>query len=136
VGKIPQPIKSSEGSILTANCEIYNWQELNKKYDFKSNNDADFLLNFLDKFDLEKIEELDGVFAFAYLKKDHLYLVRDLFGIKPVWFVHDKDNFAFASEKKVLEKLGYIDPQELNPRNILKYGLEEKPFLFANFPKA
>ena len=136
VNHVPQPLKK-EG-VLTANCEIYNWEILAEKYSFEARNDAEFLVAFLDKFGLDKLEELDGVFAFAYYKNNILYLARDLFGVKPLWFVHTMDEFAFASEKKVLEKLGYINIQELNPRTILKYGvgaksLEEQKRSFVSY---
>lgn len=121
VNHIPQPIKDK--GLLTANCEIYNWQELNEKYTLTAKNDAHLLLKLLDQFNLTKLEELDGVFAFAYLNNSYLYLARDLLGVKPLWFVHNTDSFAFASEKKALEKLRYIDIQELNPRQIIKYNL-------------
>lgn len=124
VNHIPQPLKK-EG-VLTANCEIYNWEKLAEKYSFEVRNDAEFLVAFIDQFGLDKLEELDGVFAFAYYKDETLYLARDLFGVKPLWFVHNQDEFAFASEKKVLEKLGYLDIQELNPRTILKYDVDAK----------
>ena len=124
ISHIPQPIRK-EG-ILTANCEIYNWQELNDKYDFNAKNDAELLLSFLDRFSIKNIQHLDGVYAFAYLKNNILYLARDILGVKPLWFSYNSDNFAFASEKKALEKLGYLDLQELNPRQILRYDLETK----------
>lgn len=124
VDHVKQPIKK-EG-VLTANCEIYNWGELNKKYHFSANNDAELLLLFLDKFGLEKLSELDGVYAFAYWKDNQVFVVRDILGIKPLWFSYNTDNFAFASEKKVLEKISYLDIQELNPRNILVYNLDNK----------
>jgi len=94
---IPQPIKK-EG-ILTANCEIYNWQELNEQHHFSAKNDAELLLHFLDKYGMDDIEKLDGVFAFAYYKDNQLFLARDLLGEKPLWFVHTADAFAFASER-------------------------------------
>ncbi|PIN73562.1 ATP-binding protein [Candidatus Woesearchaeota archaeon CG10_big_fil_rev_8_21_14_0_10_45_16] len=123
VNHVLQPIKK-EG-ILTANCEIYNWEELNKKYGFSAENDAELLLQFLDRSGVEKIEELDGVFAFGYLKDNILILARDLLGVKPLWLVHTTDGFAFASEKKALEKLGHVDIQELNPRSILFYNIKD-----------
>ena len=119
VNDVPQPLKGK--GILVANCEIYNWQKLNTKYNFKAKNDAELLLSFLDKYGVDKLEELDGVYAFAYWNNEDLYLARDILGEKPLWFVHTSDGFAFASEKKALEKLGYIDIQELNPRQILHY---------------
>ncbi len=130
VDNIPQPIKK-EG-LLSANCEIYNWKKLNVKYKFNANNDAELLLLFLDKFGLEKLDELDGVYAFAYWKKDTLYLARDILGEKPLWFTYNADTFTFASEKKVLEKLEFIDIQELNPRQIIKYTISENKLEFHN----
>lgn len=123
VDHIPQPIKK-EG-LLTANCEIYNWKKLNAKYKFNAQNDAELLLSFLDKFGIGKLEELDGVYAFAYWNEDTLYLARDILGEKPVWFSYTTDTFAFASEKKALEKLGFLDIQELNPRHMIKYTINE-----------
>ena len=132
VDDVPQPLKGK--GVLVANCEIYNWQKLNKKYKFKSKNDAQLLLYFLDEFGMDKIQELDGVYAFAYWNKEDLYLVRDILGEKPSWFVHTSDGFAFASEKKVLEKLGYLDIQELNPRQILHYYIHGNRYETINRP--
>jgi len=124
VNHVPQPLQK-EG-ILIANCEIYNWQELNHKYNLQAENDADLLLRFLDKFNLQKLEELDGVYAFAYHKDDKIYLARDILGVKPLWFSYTTDDFTFASEKKALEKIERADIEELNPRRILIYDIKEK----------
>ncbi|MDO8511605.1 MAG: diphthine--ammonia ligase [Nanoarchaeota archaeon] len=123
VDHIPQPIKKD--GLLVANCEIYNWKKLNIKYKFNAKNDAELLLLFLDKFGIERLEELDGVYSFAYWKDDTLYLARDILGEKPLWYSYTTDTFAFASEKKALEKIGFIDIQELNPRQIIKYDIEK-----------
>jgi len=56
---------------------------------------------------------------------------RDLIGVKPLWYAHD-DTFAFASEKKALEKLGYSNVIELNPRKILCYDIKEKKISFES----
>ncbi|HIJ11123.1 TPA: diphthine--ammonia ligase [Candidatus Woesearchaeota archaeon] len=128
VGHVEQPLQK-EG-ILTSNCEIYNWQELNQKYDFNAQNDAELLVLFLERFGITKLEELDGVFAFAYYKDNIITIARDLFGIKPVWYAYNQDQFAFASEKKALEKLGYVDIVELNPRLIINYDVTSKKIAF------
>lgn len=128
VDNVSQPIKDK--GILTANCEIYNWQELALKYHWNVKNDAELLLRLLDSLGIENLEELGGVFAFAYFRANQLFIARDLIGEKPIWFVYTADMFAFASEKKVLEKLGYIDIQELNPRQILVYHLLTKELSF------
>lgn len=119
INHIPQPLENR----FVFNGEIYNWKGLNKKYKLETKNDAETTLKLLDKKNIEIIEELDGVFAFAYWDKDKVILARDLIGVKPVWFSH-KDSFAFASEKKALEQLGFIDIQELNPRKILAYDIK------------
>lgn len=128
VGHVQQPLQK-EG-ILTSNCEIYNWKELSEKYGFGVKNDAEMLLAFLDRFGIDRIDELDGVFAFAYFKEGKLTIARDLIGIKPVWYSYDAGRLAFASEKKALEKLGYLDIVELNPRNILSYDMKRKELKF------
>ena len=130
VDHVPQPIKKN--GLLVANCEIYNWKKLKQKYKFNVKNDAELLLSFLDKFGIEKLDELDGVYSFAYWKDNTLYLARDILGEKPLWFSYNTDFFSFASEKKVLEKLGSIDIQELNPRQIIKYSLKENKLEFVN----
>lgn len=119
VDHLPQPLHGK--GVLIANCEIYNWEALNLKYQGKAQNDAELLLFILDKYGIEKIDELDGVYSFAYWREGEVYLARDILGEKPLWFFHNADHFAFASEKKALEKVGYVDIQELNPRQILHY---------------
>ncbi|MBD3318290.1 diphthine--ammonia ligase [Candidatus Woesearchaeota archaeon] len=113
VDHVAQPL-SGRGT-LVANCEIYNWKELV----LDAANDAEALLRVLDESGQECLSSLDGVFAFAYLRDGQLLLARDLFGVKPLWYVYTTEVFAFASEKKVLENLGYENVQELIPRQLL-----------------
>lgn len=124
VGHVSQPI-TAKGTLI-ANCEIYNWQELSKKYHLEAKNDSEFLLKFLDSFGAERIEELDGVFAFVYSNNESLLIARDILGVKPLWFSLTTEQFACASEKKVLENLAYGHIQELNPRSIFSYDLKKK----------
>ncbi len=139
VDTLPQPLRGK--GILSANCEIYNWKELNSRYNFGAQNDADLLLQLLDKMQLEALPLLDGVYAFAYWRGDSLLLARDLLGEKPLWYVHTTDFFAFASEKKILTQLGTHDIQELNPRHVLIYDIpantiatQYRPF-FTHLPE-
>ncbi len=128
VGAVKQPIKGQ--GVISVNCEIYNWKELNERYRLNAGNDSEVLLKLLDKFDIKDVvKELDGVYACAYLKDGRLVLARDLLGVKPLWFTH-AEGFAFASEKKALEKLGYLNINELNPRKILVYDLEKDKIKF------
>ncbi len=124
--KIPQPFVGK--GKLVANCEIYNWKELDKKFDFDCKNDSELLFNLLENNPVEEVlDMLDGVYAFAYWKDGKIYVARDIIGEKPL-FIYHKDKFLFASEKKVLAKtLGnkeYHDIEELNPRLLLKYCIK------------
>lgn len=125
VNNIAQPL-ISKSSIFLTNCEIYNWEKLNEKYNFNAKNDAELFHNILDKTENLKLQEIDGVYAFAYLKENILYLKRDLLGIKPLFYFYDEENkkFAFSSEKKVLRDLINKEIIELNPITILKLNLE------------
>jgi diphthine-ammonia ligase len=127
VSLIPQPIKSK--GILVANCEIYNWLELDEKHRLEAKNDAHAMLRMLDR-NLD-IDSFDGDYACAYWRGDSLTLARDIFGVKPLFYSH-QEGFAFASEKKVLEALGYVDVVELNPRQIVHYDCATDMLTIAN----
>jgi len=134
VGFLKQPLIEGN-NLFAANCEIYNWESLNKKYDLTARNDAEAIFRLLQKKGVndEVLEELDGVYAFAFLSGKILYLARDIIGVKPLWYSH-ANGFCFASEKKALEKLGMTGINELNPRKILKYSTEENRLEFIERP--
>ncbi len=125
IDNIPQPIYDKD-SILVANCEIYNWEELNKKYKLNAKNDAELLFKILKKRGVEAIKELDGDFAFVFTDKNKAILARDFFGLKPIWYSNTKKGFYFASEKKALPKFAQETAQDLHPRNILEYNFKTK----------
>ncbi|MFB6145091.1 MAG: diphthine--ammonia ligase [Candidatus Nanohaloarchaea archaeon] len=131
VGDVEQPLEGK--GTLVANCEIYNWQEINEDNDWQTENDAQTLLKLLDEKGLEGLEEIDGIYVFAYLKDDELLIARDILGVNPVWYSME-NGLVFASEKQALEKAGYT-ARELHPRQILRYDtgtgtveLEEREF--------
>ncbi|NPA04154.1 MAG: asparagine synthase (glutamine-hydrolyzing) [Epsilonproteobacteria bacterium] len=69
------------------------------------------------------LKALDGMFAFALLEGDYLYLVKDIFGKKPLYYFFKENLFLFASEIKAIERyLGTLefDPQSLN--SYLSFG--------------
>ena len=99
-----QPMYSaSKQSIITFNGEIYNHLELRNKYlnkfSWKSSCDTETLLELLEKFSIKKIlEQIRGMYSFAYLKGSNLYLVRDCFGEKPLYYSFYKNSLIFSSE--------------------------------------
>lgn len=130
VGHSKQPIEG-EG-ILIANCEIYNWKDINKKIGINTSNDSHTLLALLDYlYDTEGIpdmfiklrEMVDGVYSFAYYRDDKVYLMRDVLGVRPLWYLKNDKGFFFSSEGKVLFPLG--EPTELHPRHVLSYDIEK-----------
>mgnify|MGYP000683279919 CR=1 FL=1 len=121
VGELSQPIR--ERGLLSANCEIYNWEKINRKYGWETENDAGTLLKILEEKGLEGLEEVDGIYAFAYLRDNEIILARDILGVNPLWYAEKGEGFAFASEKQALEKES-LECRELHPRQILKYDLQ------------
>jgi len=135
VNNVPQPLTNKDNnSIFITNCEIYNWEELNKKYNLNAKNDADLLFKLLELKNnvKEVLEELDGVYAFAYLKDNTLILTRDLLGVKPLFYYNQNEEFSFTSEKKALEIKNPENIKELNPKTILKYNIKTKKIDFEN----
>ncbi len=125
-----QPIEN-EG-LLTADCEIYNWKELNKEYGISSRTDAETVLKLLDILYEEHHgnfvhvlqtlrKKLDGVFAFAYYREGKLILMRDLLGVKPLWYDINGEGIAFASEGKAIRSM---NKRELHPRHAIVYDTE------------
>ncbi|MFB6191044.1 MAG: diphthine--ammonia ligase [Candidatus Nanohaloarchaea archaeon] len=127
VGHVEQPLEG-EGK-LVANCEIYNWQELAREHGIEAENDAELLLELLDRKGVDALQELDGVYAFAYVHGNEVILARDLLGVKPVYY--SREPFAFASEKQALEKEG-LEARELHPRQVLRYDIEEDELEFEH----
>ncbi len=129
VGNVKQPIGTK--NIFAANCEVYNWENLRNNHKINAKNDSELFYFLLDKIGIDKTLELvDGDYACAYFKENKIYLFRDLFGVKPLWYTNE-NGFAFASEKKVLESLGYRHIDDLNPRKILIYDLKTKKIKFT-----
>jgi asparagine synthase (glutamine-hydrolysing) len=114
-----QPMCDSQGNlVITFNGEIYNYRELRKELEgrghaFLTNSDTEVILNSYAEFGSECPLRLDGMFAFAiWNKKEHsLFLARDRFGKKPLFYAFCEDGtFLFASELKALEVSGQFEP--------------------------
>ena len=114
-----QPMSSSCGRyVITFNGEIYNFidlqNDLKKKFDikFKNKTDTIVLLELISKLGLKKsLEMIEGMFAFGLWdkKEKKLFLVRDRFGEKPLFFYKNPNFVAFSSELKSLSKFPLVD---------------------------
>ncbi|HEX2920556.1 MAG TPA: asparagine synthase B [Bacteroidales bacterium] len=106
-----QPLCSKDGKlILSINGEIYNHQEIRKRYsnsyEFLTHSDCEVLLPLYREKGPAFIEELNGIFAFAlYDKENDTYLIaRDHIGVIPLYTGwDDSGNFFVSSELKALE---------------------------------
>jgi len=112
-----QPMKSRDNRFyLTFNGEIYNFQDLKLKLQsqgvqFTTKSDTEVLLAHLIQNGIESIGELDGMFAFCLYdsKEKKVYLARDAFGEKPLYYVDQPNFFAFSSELHTLTLIPGFD---------------------------
>ena len=94
----------SDRYILLFNGEILNFNDLKNKYflkeKFSSKTDTELLFNFLIKFRDKKVDELEGMFAFIMIDiiNNKVILCRDYTGIKPLYYIVNKDGIFFSSE--------------------------------------
>lgn len=102
-----QPMVSEDNQVAVVfNGELYGIEnlrnELERKYEFKTNSDTEVLLNLYLEYGDRFIEKIDGMFAIAIYdrKKDIVTLYRDRVGIKPLYYLYDGTNFCFSSELK------------------------------------
>jgi len=97
--------------VIVYNGEIYNYKELQQElnYDFKTNTDTEVLAVGLEKYGVDFIDKLDGMFAFACYNKDtkDLILARDSNGAKPIYYGKLNNTFCFSSEIKSLLEIGF-----------------------------
>lgn len=107
-----QPYEN-ENYILGYNGEIYNYRELKKSLEtdrgikFLTTSDTEVLFHFLINYGIDAcLKEIKGMFAFAFYDKQkaELFLARDRFGIKPLYYTSQGKDFYWASEVKVLAK--------------------------------
>lgn len=112
------------GLSLVFNGEIYNFKELRQQLpaDVKMNSESDteVLLELWRIYGVECINMLRGMFAFAIhdSSNEELYLVRDHFGIKPLFYSQNDKEFIFSSELKAIESV-WDTPKALNKSAVL-----------------
>jgi asparagine synthase (glutamine-hydrolysing) len=122
-----QPMVSENGRFaLVFNGEIYNFKELRRELidlnvAFHSDSDSEVLLKAWMQWGSECLSRLIGMFSFAiYDALNHkITLVRDAFGIKPLFYFLDENKLAFASEIKALKTL--LPNIKLSPNNQSAY---------------
>ena len=106
-----QPIYSKDKSlVIVFNGEIYNFQSLRQDlvnhYDieFNTSSDTEVILMMYEIYGVESFSKLDGMFAFSILDKNigKVFIARDFFGEKPLYYSQQLDSIIWGSELKSL----------------------------------
>jgi len=123
-----QPMMTDDGRyIITYNGEIYNFRELRKElqglgFSFRTNSDTEVVLNAFAAWGNECLKRFNGMFAFAIWdnKNNILFIARDRYGIKPIYYAFKNNKFLFGSEQKAILAYADISP-ELDIEGLLEY---------------
>jgi asparagine synthase (glutamine-hydrolysing) len=100
----------SEGLSIVFNGEIYNYRELRERLvlargvTFRTESDTEVILGLFQAYGEDVVTMLRGMFAFAIWdeKRQRLFVARDPYGIKPLYYADDGYCFRFASQVKAL----------------------------------
>lgn len=122
-----QPFTDASGRYtIVFNGEIFNYRSLrerllSKGIKFRSQSDTEVLLYLYITEKENCLQQLDGEFAFAVHDKQTggLFLARDRFGIKPLYYYSDSDKFIFTSELKAITAFGI--PKEIDTTSLRTY---------------
>ncbi len=128
-----QPMANEDATIIMIyNGEIYNFQELRAEltargHRFHSQTDSETVIHSYEEWGFECVQRFNGMFAFGLWDRPRrrLFLARDRYGIKPLYYAMVKNKFVFSSEIKPI----LIHPEYI--RGIDFKALEEY-FTFQN----
>ncbi|HPY66795.1 MAG TPA: asparagine synthase (glutamine-hydrolyzing) [Bacteroidales bacterium] len=132
-----QPMVSPDGKVIIAlNGEIYNAFDFKNElqnwgYTFKSQTDTEIVLALYLKYEFEgMLNRLNGMFAIVIidLELGSVFLARDRFGIKPMYYLNTGKTFAFSSELKSFKCLSdfvwQLDESQVDEYMIFRSNLE------------
>jgi asparagine synthase (glutamine-hydrolysing) len=118
----PFQLEAPDATIVY-NGELYNFRELKKRHGIQTvtESDTEVLLRTFIDYDVRAVEEWNGIFAAAIYRSDtgELTLLRDRFGVKPLYIYEGENYFAFASEAKVL--LDWLPSFSLRDEGFVQY---------------
>ena len=123
-----EPMTDETGNYwLTYNGEVYNYLEIKNELEllgvsFRSNTDAEVVLKAYIQWGEACLHKFNGMWAFAVynVEKQQLFASRDRFGVKPFYYWHTKEQFAFSSEQKALVMSGIV-PKKIHKKAVFDY---------------
>ena len=138
-----QPMKDEKNkNIITFNGEIYNFKELKSElrsfgHKFDTEGDTEVILKSYTQWGVECLKKLEGMFVFCIWdeKKKQLFIGKDKFGEKPLFYYFSKEHgFMFSSEirsflevEKIKQELR-LDTESINQYLSLNYLINNKTF--------
>ncbi len=133
-----QPMGTPDGALwVVFNGEIYNYLELRGRLEsqghrFHSGSDTEVLLHLYQAYGPDMVHRLRGMYAFAIWDspRGKLFLARDPFGIKPLYYADDGRTLRFASQVKALLAGGAVDtsPQPEGHAGFFLWGYVPEPY--------
>ncbi len=123
------PMRNESGSVwLAYNGEITNFRELRKqfklddKYTFRTTSDTEVLLHLYEEMGMDCLDSLSGMFAFTLYDRSRkkVFIVRDFYGTRPLFWTVMNDRLYFASEIKSFMQIPEFHPR-LNKEAIFHY---------------
>ena len=107
--------------ILSFNGEIYNYIEIRKKlvskgYSFETTSDTEVIIKLFDLDGISSFKELSGIFSISIydLKLKKLYLIRDIVGVKPLYYYFDLNSKKFIFSSLINSILIHLNDKRLN----------------------
>ncbi len=109
-----QPMSNEDGSLwITYNGEVYNAEELRdellaKGHVLKSRTDTEIIIHAFEQYGPDCLHMFNGMWAFCLYdkRKSKLFIARDRFGVKPLYFHHDGRRLIFSSMPSAILKSG------------------------------
>ena len=109
-------ILNNDNILVSFNGEIYNYIDLQKELDAKS--ELEVIYKAYKKWGVDFVNRLRGMFAISIMDKDTLYLFRDRLGKKPIFYL-DSSSFIYASELKAI--VPFLNKVEMDKDALLSY---------------
>jgi asparagine synthase (glutamine-hydrolysing) len=127
-----QPMSNEDGTKwVVFNGEVYNFVELRaelqlRNHRFRTQSDTEVVVHAYEEYGEDCVNHFNGMFAFAIYdeRRQRLFLARDRFGKKPLYYSHHGHELLFASELKALLCHPTIG-RELDHRALLQYLIFE-----------